>query len=167
MTGQIWSTVAVEILDFIFRNPFFFWRRSFDRPLTRVFDSWWSVLIAHCPKMKMNGKKLSKFQFHFPELPRTSLMLKHKTKKKRFDNWTLEIIPFIRYLRLCLKYLLWVSEGIGGYPKLRSTVYGFEMGIRNWPNMNESLLYLYRIGYRKGIGNIRRVSEMYEGYWKY
>jgi hypothetical protein len=48
--------------------------------------------------MKMNGKKLSKFQFHFPELPRTSLMLKHKTKKKRFDNWTLEIIPFIRYL---------------------------------------------------------------------
>ena len=70
---------------------------------------------------------------------------------------------------LCIKYLLWVSEGIGGYRKWRSIVYvyGFEMGIGNWPNMNKCLLCLYRIGYREGIGNIRRVSEMYEGYRKY
>jgi hypothetical protein len=33
--------------------------------------------------------------------------------------------------------------------------------------MNQFLLYQYRIGYRKGIGNIRRVSEMYEGYRKF
>ena len=56
-----------------------------------------------------------------------------------------------RVSRLCVKYLLWVSEGIGGYRKWRSIVYvyGFELGIGNWPNMNKCLLYHYRIGYRK------------------
>ena len=56
-----------------------------------------------------------------------------------------------RFFRLCVKYLWWVSEGIGGYRKWRSIVYvyGFELGIGNWPNMNKCLLYHYRIGYRK------------------
>ena len=35
----------------------------------------------HCSKLKMNGKKLSKFQFHFPGLLGTSLMSKQETKK--------------------------------------------------------------------------------------
>jgi hypothetical protein len=33
---------------------------------------------AHCSKVKMNGKKLSKFQFHFPGLLGTSPMLKQE-----------------------------------------------------------------------------------------
>ena len=35
----------------------------------------------HCLKMKMNGKNLSKFQFHFPGLLGTFPMLKQETKK--------------------------------------------------------------------------------------
>ena len=48
---------------------------------------------THCSKVKMNGKKLSKFQFHFPGLLGTSQMSKQETKK--IYNWTSEIIPFI------------------------------------------------------------------------
>ena len=47
--------------------------------------------IPHCLKMKMNGQKRSKFQYHFTGLLGTSLMLKQETEK----SWTLEIIPFI------------------------------------------------------------------------
>ena len=48
---------------------------------------------AHCSKMKMNCKKLSRFQFNFPWLLGTSPISKQETKK--FCNWTLKIIPFI------------------------------------------------------------------------
>ena len=51
---------------------------------------------SHCPKLRMNGKKPSKFQFHFPGLLKACSML----KKKDFLNsltWTLEIIQFIQY----------------------------------------------------------------------
>jgi hypothetical protein len=43
--------------------------------------------IPHCLKMKMNGKTLSQFQFLFPGLLETSLMLKQETKKSIIGNW--------------------------------------------------------------------------------
>ena len=51
---------------------------------------------AHCSKMKMNGKNLSQFQFHFPGLLGTSLMSKQEPIFF-FYTWTLEIIPFIHF----------------------------------------------------------------------
>ena len=42
------------------------------------------------------AKKLSKLEFQFPGLLGTFPMLKQEAKKK-FDNWTLEIIPFIQH----------------------------------------------------------------------
>ena len=83
-----------------------------------------------------------------------------------------------RVSRLCVKYLLWVSEGIGGYRKWRSIVYiyGFEKGYRKLTEYEQVLTISIQKrvseileGYRKctnGIRNIRRVSEMYEGYRK-
>jgi hypothetical protein len=80
--------------------------------------------------------------------------------------------------RLCIKYLLWVLEGIGGYRKWRSIVYiyGFEKGYRKLTQYEQVLTISIQNrvseileGYRKctnGIRNIRRVSEMYEGYRK-
>ena len=50
-------------------------------------------LISHCPKLKMNGKKPSEWQFFFPGLMEAVL----KVKKHFFSlTWTLEIIQFIR-----------------------------------------------------------------------
>ena len=49
---------------------------------------------THCSKMKMNGKKLNKCQFHFSGLLGTSPMSKQETKI--IYNWTSEIIPYIR-----------------------------------------------------------------------
>ena len=51
---------------------------------------------AHRSKLKINGKKLSRFQFHFPGLLGTSPMSKQDTKKIIY-NWTLEIIPFLHF----------------------------------------------------------------------
>ena len=39
-----------------------------------------------CPKMKMNGKKLRQFQFYFPGLLGTSLMLEQETKKSLINS---------------------------------------------------------------------------------
>ena len=52
--------------------------------------------MSHCPKIKMNGNKTSKIQFHFSGLLGTGIlpMLKQETKKKIY-NWTSKIIPFI------------------------------------------------------------------------
>ena len=46
-------------------------------------------------------------------------------------HYKLRLVYFLlHFQRLCIKYLLWVSEGIGGYRKWRSIVYvyGFEKG---------------------------------------
>ena len=61
-------------------------------PLLLVSALLW--LHSHCSKVKMNGKKLNKFQFHFPGLLGTLPMSKQKTFF--FYSWTLEI-PFIRF----------------------------------------------------------------------
>ena len=50
-----------------------------------------TLFSTYCSKMKMNSKKLSRFQFNFPGLLGTSLM----SKQFFFYNWTLEIIPSI------------------------------------------------------------------------
>ena len=59
---------------------------------SQLYEGGWH--IAHCSKVKMNDKKLSRWQFHFPGLLGTSLMSK---LEKKIYNWTLEIIPFIRF----------------------------------------------------------------------
>ena len=40
-----------------------------------------AVSSTHCSKLKMIGKKLSRFQFHFPELLATSPMSNQEIKK--------------------------------------------------------------------------------------
>ena len=72
----------------------------------------------------MIDKRTSQSIWH-PTILFNNLMKKEDTK---FYGGTVEGI-----MGLCIKYLLWVSEGIGGYRKLRSNVYvyGFEMGIGN------------------------------------
>ena len=49
------------------------------------------LITSHCLKVKMNGKKLSKFQFHFTGLLATSLMLRNK---KMFYNWTTVLLVY-------------------------------------------------------------------------
>ena len=95
-----------------------------------------------------------------------NLIMKH--------SWYLRCI----WLKECTKYLLWVSEGIGGYRKWWSIVYvyGFEQGYRKLTEYEQVLTISIQNrvseileGYRKctnGIRNIRRISEMYEGYRK-
>jgi hypothetical protein len=47
-----------------------------------------AVSSTHCSKLKMKGKKLSRFQFHFPELLATSPMSKQETKMNSIiGNW--------------------------------------------------------------------------------
>ena len=46
------------------------WMKKMGRPLA-----------THCLRLKMNGKKLSQFQFHFPGLLETSPMSKQETEK--------------------------------------------------------------------------------------
>ena len=47
---------------------------------------------THCLKIKINGKKLSRFKFYFPGLLGTSTL--SKLKKLKIYNWTSELIPF-------------------------------------------------------------------------
>ena len=55
---------------------------------------------THCLKLKMIGKKLSWFQFHFPGLLETLPMLKQETFFFFFFyNWTSEIIPLICFVK--------------------------------------------------------------------
>ena len=41
--------------------------------------SFYEYTVSHCLKLKMNAKKLSWFQFHFPGLLETLPMLKQET----------------------------------------------------------------------------------------
>ena len=54
-----------------------------------------STVYSHGPKLKMNDKKPSWFQFHFSGVLETFSMLRNE--KKKLLTWTLEIIQFIRY----------------------------------------------------------------------
>ena len=53
---------------------------------------WTKDLATHCPKMKMNGKKLSKFQFYFSGLLIAYPMLKNE-KNVSVNSWGNPIYP--------------------------------------------------------------------------
>ena len=65
---------------------------------------------SHCAKMKVNEKKLSKCQFHFPRLLVACPMLK-KQKKNFLSRWTAEIIQFIQYLIQMDRTKVWFFWG--------------------------------------------------------
>ena len=56
---------------------------------------------AHCPKLKMNGKKSSKFQFRLPVLLEA---LDAEKKLEKMVTWTLEFIPYL--ISLCSNSIL-------------------------------------------------------------
>ena len=72
---------------------------------------------SHCSKVKMNGKKLNKFQFHFPGLLGTSLMSKQVHLLPKTDKWDYLRSPiidffFVSFLTLG-KFLEALESGIG------------------------------------------------------
>ena len=87
-----WATFTI-MLTIIkqFVRPDFFPKSN----IQRIQKKFKAHKLSHCSKIKMNGKKLSNFQFHIPGLLWTSLMSKQETFF--FYNWTSEIIPFIGF----------------------------------------------------------------------
>ena len=68
-----------------------------------IWLSIWYWIVAHCPKLKINSKKLSKWQFHFPGLLEGLLM--QKKENNFLANLDFEDNPI---------YLFWDANGQAG-----------------------------------------------------